>query len=199
LTKDYRDVISASTATRSLVLLRGIMRRSVNMKAKRLAIDGMLCAMCAVLGYIAIDATAFKVTFETVPILLAALMFGPVDGLAVGGIGTLIYQLLKYGVSATTVLWILPYVLMGLLLGLYSKKYNYKNTNKQILVAVILAELLVTVLNTGVMYIDAVMYSYYFKGFITGSLALRLVICIAKAIVFGIVIPKITTAVKKAI
>lgn len=169
------------------------------MKTKRLAIDGMLAAMCAVLGYIAIDATAFKVTFETVPIMLGALLFGPLDGLAIGGVGTLIYQLLKYGVSATTVLWILPYVLMGLFLGLYAKKHNYKNTNKQILVSIILSELFVTILNTGVMYVDAVMYGYYFKGFITGGLLLRLVICIVKSVVFGIVMPKITIAVKKAI
>jgi len=169
------------------------------MKTKRLAIDGMLAAMCAVLGFIAIDMTYIKITFETLPIILGALMFGPIDGLAVGGIGTLIYQLLKYGVSATTVLWMLPYVILGILLGLYAKKYKYKNTKKQILIAVVLGELLVTILNTGVMYIDAVMYGYYFKGFITGSLALRLVVCVVKAVVFGLIVPTITTAVKKAI
>ena len=169
------------------------------MKTKRLAIDGMLAAMCAVLGYIAIDATAFKITFETLPIILGALMFGPIDGFAVGGIGTLIYQLLKYGVSSTTLLWILPYCIMGFLLGLYAKKSGYKNTDRQILIAVVLSELLVTILNTGVMYVDAVVYGYYFKGFITGGLVLRLFVCIGKAVVFGIVVPKITTAVKKAI
>ncbi len=169
------------------------------MKTKRIAIDGMLAAMVAVLGYIAIETNMFKVTFESFPVLLAAFMFGPVDGLAVGGIGTLIYQLLKYGVSATTALWILPYCVVGLLLGFYAKKHNYRNTKKEILVAVIIAELLITLLNTGAMYVDAKMFGYYFPGFITGGLALRLTICAVKSVVFGIITPVVTTAVKKAI
>ena len=175
------------------------MKKKSRFTTKRLAIDGMLCAMVAVLGYVAIETNAFKVTFESFPLILAGLMFGPLDGLCVGGIGTLIYQLLKYGVSATTVLWILPYCLSGLLLGFYAKKYKFKNTPKQILIIVIISEFLVTILNTGVMYIDAKMYGYYFPGFITGSLVLRLVVCAVKSVVFGIVTPKITTAVKKAI
>ena len=175
------------------------MNKKSRFTTKRLAIDGMLCAMVAVLGYVAIETNAFKVTFESFPLILAGLMFGPLDGLCVGGIGTLIYQLLKYGVSATTVLWILPYCISGLLLGFYAKKYKFKNTPKQILIIVIISEFLVTILNTGVMYVDAKMYGYYFPGFITGSLVLRLVICAVKSVVFGLITPKITTAVKKAI
>lgn len=175
------------------------MKKGKRFTTKRLAVDGMLCAMVAVLGYIAIETNAFKITFESFPVILAGLMFGPVDGLCVGGIGTLIYQLLKYGVSATTLLWILPYCIIGLLLGFYAMKYNYKNTAKQILLIVVFSEFLVTLLNTGVMYIDAKMYGYWFKGFIAGGLAVRLVICAVKSVVFGIVTPKVTTAVKKAI
>ena len=175
------------------------MNKKGRFSTKRIAIDGMLCAMVAVLGYIAIDANVFKVTFESFPIILAGLMFGPLDGLCVGGIGTLIYQLLKYGVSATTVLWILPYCISGLLLGFYAKKYNYKNTPKQILIIVIISEFIVTLMNTGVIYLDSVMYGYYFKGIVSANLVLRLVICAVKSVVFGLITPKITTAVKKAI
>jgi len=166
---------------------------------KRLVIDAMLAAMVAVLGAVAVTTNAFKVTFESFPIILGGLMFGPVDGLLIGGIGTLIYQLLEYGISATTALWILPYCISGLILGLFGKKYNFRNTKKQILIIVVITEFIITILNTGVMYVDARLYNYYFPGFITGSLALRIGICIVKSIVFGIVTPKITTAVKKAI
>jgi len=175
------------------------MNKKKKFTTKRLAIDGMLCAMVAVLGYVAIETNSFKVTFESFPIILSGLMFGPLDGLCVGGIGTLIYQLLRYGVSATTILWILPYCISGMLLGLYAKKNNYKNTAKQIFIIVVISEFLVTILNTGVMYVDAKMYGYYFPGFITSSLILRLVICAVKSVVFGFITPKITTAVKKAI
>ena len=77
-------------------------------KTRKIALDSMLAAMCAALGYAALDFNNLKITFESLPILLGALLLGPVDGLAIGVVGTLIYQLIRYGVSATTLLWILP-------------------------------------------------------------------------------------------
>ena len=99
---------------------------------KQLALDAMLAAMCAVLGYLSLDFGNLKVTFESVPILLGALLFGPADGAAVGLVGTLIYQLLRYGGAVTTPLWIAPYVLCGLLVGLYAKRNGFALDRKRI-------------------------------------------------------------------
>ena len=49
------------------------------MKTKQLTLDAMLAAMCAVLGYVALDMGSIKITFESLPILLGAMLFGPVD------------------------------------------------------------------------------------------------------------------------
>ena len=87
------------------------------MKTKRLAVDAVLSAMCAVLGAVAIDLNSIKITLESFPVLLGALLFGPVDGMAIGFVGTFLYQLLRYGISATTMLWILPYAAVGWLAG----------------------------------------------------------------------------------
>lgn len=159
----------------------------------------MLAAMMAVLGYVAIESNVIKITFESFPLLLAGLMFGPMDGLMVGFVGTFIYQILKYGFAPTTILWILPYCVAGIVLGVYAKKYNYKNTPKQMLFIVIVAELIITVMNTGVIYLDSVINHYWFPGIVSANLIMRLVVCIAEGIVFGLVIPKITTAVKKVL
>ena len=56
------------------------------MKTKQLTLDAMLAAMCAVLGYVALDMGNIKITFESLPILLGAMLFGPVDGMLIGGI-----------------------------------------------------------------------------------------------------------------
>ena len=72
------------------------------MKTRKLALNAVLAAMCAALGALALDLNSIKITFESFPILLGALLFGPLDGLAVGFVGTLLYQLLRYGVSVTT-------------------------------------------------------------------------------------------------
>ena len=169
------------------------------MKTKQLAMDGMLAAMCAVLGYLALDFGNLKITFETLPILLGALMFGPLDGLMIGGVGTLIYQLLRYGISVTTPLWILPYVLCGLIVGGFAKGKSFTLSKRQILVLVVLNELLITALNTGVIYVDSKIFHYYSPVYVFGSLALRLVICVGKAIAFGLALPPVLRTVRSAL
>ena len=164
---------------------------------KQLTINAMMAAMCAVLGYISLDMGNLKVTFESLPILISALLFGPVDGMIVGGMGTLIYQLLKYGVSATTLLWMARYIICGLIVGFYAKKKNFSLTNGQIMMIVVLNELLITALNTGVLYIDSKLYGYYSAAFIFGSLVPRIAICVGKAVAFGLVLPALTKAVRR--
>lgn len=164
---------------------------------RKLALDGMCTAMCTVLGYVAIDTGSVKVTFESLPILAGALLFGPADGLAIGTVGTLLYQLLRYGVSATTLLWILPYTLCGLAAGLCTQKADLSRSRRALTATVVGCELLVTLCNTIALYVDSQLYGYYFPGFITGSLALRLALCIVKALVFSAVLPRLLYAVRK--
>lgn len=161
------------------------------MTTKRLAFDGMLAALCAVLGYIALDLRFFKITFESLPVLLAGFLFGPLDGALVGGIGTIIYQLFKYGVTATTIFWSIPYILAGFLVGLYSKKHSFRTTDKEILILVFAVKLMITILNTGVMYLDSKIYAYWFPGFISANLLIRLFSMVVESAAFGVLIPRI--------
>jgi len=165
---------------------------------RQLAIDAMLAAMCAVLGYLALDIVRLKITFESVPILVGALLFGPADGAAIGLVGTLVYQLLRYGVSATTALWILPYVLCGALVGWYARSRRFALSQTQTLSIVVLAELMVTLLNTGVIYVDSKLYGYYTPALITGSLALRLAICVGKAVAYSFALPPLLLSLRRA-
>lgn len=169
------------------------------MKTRKLALNAVLAAMCAALGALALDLNSIKITFESFPILLGALLFGPLDGLAVGFVGTLLYQLLRYGVSVTTPLWILPYALAGLVTGFYAKRRGFSLTTGQTVGIVVAAEVLVTALNTLVMYIDAKLYGYCFPGFISAMLLLRGAVCIVKAVVFGLVLPKLCARVRRAL
>ena len=59
------------------------------MKTRQLVLDAMLAAICFLLANMALSTGTVKVTFESVPVLIGALLFGPIDGLAIGGIGTL--------------------------------------------------------------------------------------------------------------
>lgn len=168
------------------------------MKTRQLTIDAMLAAMCAVLGYVALDMGSIKLTFESLPVLLGALLFGPVDGMLIGGVGTLIYQLLRYGVSATTALWIAPYVVCGLIVGAVSKRGRFSLDRGRTLALVVAAELAVTALNTGAIYVDSRIYGYYHPAIITGMLGIRLVVCVVKAAAFGAILPTLAGLVRRA-
>ena len=97
--------------------------------------------------------------------------------------------------SATTLLWILPYALCGLLAGWVAERSSFRLSPWKSTVVIMGCELMVTLLNTVTMYIDSKMYGYYFPGFIMGGLALRLVICVTKGAVFSAVLPQLTATV----
>ncbi len=166
---------------------------------KQLVLDAVLSALCAVLGYVALDLGNLKVTFESLPILLGALLFGPLDGMVIGGMGTLVCQLARYGIDVTTLLWMAPYILCGFLAGLYARRRCFELSRKQLTALVITNELLITLLNTGVIYIHSKIFDYYSPVYVFGSLGLRLVICVVKAIAFSGVLWVLVRDVKRAL
>lgn len=170
-------------------------------KIRQLTFDAMLAAMCAVLAYLSIKVNNnLKVTFESVPVLIGAFLFGPLDGAVIGFVGSLIYQLFLsgYGVTVTTPLWIAPYVVCGLLVGLYAKKRDFSLRQAQVVFIVVAGELLVTAMNTGTIYVDSKVYGYYRPGIITGVLALRLVLCVVKALAYSYVLPPLLHSLRRS-
>lgn len=165
--------------------------------AQRIAYDALLAALCAVLGYYAIDLGNNKITLESLPVLIGALLFGPVDAMLIALVGNLISQVLHYGFSATTILWILPHVLQGLFVGLYVKKKNFKLGTVEAIVVVVISELVTTILNTGVIYLDAKIYGYYSPAYVFGSLVVRLVTSAVKGVVYGVVLPPLVKAIRR--
>ena len=65
------------------------------MKTKRIAIDGILSALYIALGCIAIDLGMAKISIEELPVIVAGLVLGPIDGMIVGGLGTFICQVVR--------------------------------------------------------------------------------------------------------
>ena len=74
------------------------------MKTKQMAYDAILTAMCVVLGLVSLDFGNLKITFEDLPILLGAALFGPWDGMIIGVLGTSIYQMLRFGADPTSLI-----------------------------------------------------------------------------------------------
>lgn len=133
------------------------------MKTQRIAADAVLIAMYFLLGnYFAINLGGIRLTLDILPIIVGACLFGPIDGLIIGLAGNFLFQLVgPYGISVTTVLWILPDGLRGLLTGLFLKSAGV--TAKYRSAAVLsLISLAATTLTTGVMYVDCLVFKYSF-------------------------------------
>ena len=74
------------------------------MKTKQITMNAVLAAMCAVLGAMSIDFGNVKISFEALPVMIGALMFGPIDGFIIGSIGTLVYQIFSTYLEANHIL-----------------------------------------------------------------------------------------------
>ena len=168
-----------------------------NKKTRALALDAMLCAMYVVLSFVSINLPNMKFSFDSLPILVGAALLGPVDGLAVGLVGSFISQLLTYGITVTTPLWIIPAGVRGLLVGLYAKKHGFNMTLKQTELAVIFSALVVTALNTVVMYLDSVIFGYYSYVYVFGAMLPRIIAGIITAAVLAAVLPTIVRALRE--
>ncbi len=178
--------------------VKSFANRTGRTRTQQMATDALLAAMCVVLGFMSIRiGNIMKVSLEDFPIMLAALMYGPSDGIIVAAIGIFLYQLLSYGITATTILWILPFVVVGGLAGLYARKFNFNNDRKQILIIFLICEILICILNTGAIYVDSKMFGYYYPTIITGMIAIRMVTAIGKGIVLGLLSPPILKALSK--
>ena len=53
----------------------------------QIVVDAMLMAMYVALSFLVISMGSMKVTLEALPILVGSLLFGPIDGLIIGGLG----------------------------------------------------------------------------------------------------------------
>ena len=150
--------------------------------------DALLMSVHAVLAFFSIDTAGLKFTFEGLPIILGGLMFGPIDGFIIGALGSLIAQLYEYGLSITTVLWIIPHGVRGLLVGWYSKKHGYMLDDRQLVFITALSAIITTTLNTPVIYLDAVIFGYEASGLAFLQIMSRYFTGIIVAVLFALII-----------
>ena len=170
------------------------------MKPKRLVTNAMLIAMYVVLSLVAtINLGNMKFTLDSLPIIVGAALFGPVDGMLIGLLGSFTNQMLTYGFSATTLLWIIPAGVRGLLIGLYAKHHNFNMSFKQTQFITISSALVVTAINTLVMYLDAKIYDYYSFAYVFGGILPRIIAGVIIAFIFAAILPQILKQLKKIV
>ena len=170
---------------------------------KMICLAGVMAALYVCLDFLAVSVSApfggtMKISISGLPVIIVAIFCGPWWGAATGFIGAFIGQLITYGISATTVLWVLPAVVRGITIGYLFRAFK-KSTKPGILtIETCISSLIVTILNTGAMLIEQKLYGYYSSYLaIFFAIPSRLIAGILTAIVFSLMLPTIINTLDK--
>ena len=174
---------------------------------KRMALNAVMVALYIALSTLAIPLGGLKLTVEHLPVIITAVLFGPLDALLVGGLGELINQMLTFGFTPTTILWMSPAMFRGLSMGLCAKflgKYVGLNAviEKKLpvafLVTCIISGLICSLLNTFTLYVDSKMFGYYSYAMVFGVLWIRLATSAVSSVLMAVVAKPVAIALRKA-
>lgn len=174
---------------------------------QRLAIDAVLIAMYFGLSLLSVEIGGIKITFASLPTIICAMLFGPIDGFLVGFLGAFLEQMLKFGFTATTLLWVLPPAIRGLFIGICAlllRRHMSADTilqNKRPFVyfaVCIISGIIVSSLNTLVFYVDAKMFHYYEYHMIFGVFWIRIASGILSSLLMSAAALPVIAALKRA-
>ena len=162
------------------------------MKPKRLVTIAMLVAMYVVLSLFGtIRLGSMNISVASLPIIVGGALFGPIDGLLIGLLGSFMEQMLTYGITVTTVLWLIPPAVRGLVVGgaarLLGKERRLEDRYGLCYAVCAAAALCTTAVNTLVMYLDSVIMGYYSFAYVFGSALIRICSGILTAVVVSTV------------
>lgn len=185
------------------------MKKTTTFPVKRLVLDAVLVALYVVLGFVKIPiGNMLRINFASFAVVLCAVAFSPIDGLAVGFLGEFLSQILgPYGLTPTTLLWSLPEGVRGLLLGcamvLLAKKGFTPGNMKQskaiygYLIACVIAGIAGSLLITLALYVDSKMFGYYNYYMVFGILLVRLGIGVVMSVLFGSITLPVVSALRR--
>ena len=179
---------------------------SARAKIYRLVLDALMIAVYVVLGtYLSIKIPGvLQISLASLPVLLCAFLFRPSDAIAVAVIGNFLEQVLDpspYG-FATLLIWLIPGALQALVASLGARTErqadNKRKATALILVTIICAELTLTLITTGAIYLDGYLLHYPVKA-LHIIMPSRLLNCLVRTIIMCILLPLIIPPLRRVL
>lgn len=131
----------------------------------------LLTAMMVLLTMtLSIQAPYGKLSFGSLPVVLAAILFGPAEGAVVAILGEFIVQVIgPYGLTPTTIIWIWPPAVRALVVGgaaLWARRSGRWLEQRPALCygACVTGAILTTISNTLGMWLDSLVYHTSFAA-----------------------------------
>lgn len=158
----------------------------------KIALASVMAALAIVLEKLSIplgDGT-YKITLYGFPLLFTSVFYGPLVGGCAGLVVGFISQLTSiYGISATSVLWMIAPVLWGTVGGLILKLFKSENKYNifNIIIVVVITSLLVSLTNSLVMFLDGQILGYVVEQTLV-NIVIRCLISLAMCVPYSIVL-----------
>lgn len=159
-----------------------------------MAVISVMGALYFVMSLLTIRAGNIRVSFASLVTVVMAYLCGPTMAAISVFIGEFLGQLLNYGIGVTTILWIIPPVLRAILVGNLYWLFRKRTLNgfKEIgfysfLLVNSISSIIVTIVNTGVIALDAIILGYYTKAYVFAAFFVRLCLGVVTAIVVSII------------
>ena len=157
-------------------------------KTYKMAVAASMAALSLILDVISVRSNISKFTIYGLPLLLAGFLFGPWVGALAGAVVGFISQMLFYGLSYTTALWMIAPIFWGFLSGLMSKYLIKDNFNlKKVILITFTTSLCVMAINSCALYLDSLILIILFV-FNRGDYRPSLCVSLAFACVYCLVI-----------
>lgn len=167
-------------------------------KIKKMTLEAMFAAIYVVLSFMTIRLGNVSITLASLPIIMMAVLFGPLPAAASCLIGEAILQFVLYGFSPTTPIWMFGPVLRPLFIGLMAKLvHDIERKPAVFLSTVMIASVLTTAGNTLALWLDALIIGYPY-AFVVVETLIRLGIGILTALLLGLVAMPCVRALKKS-
>lgn len=186
----------------ALVLIAAVVFtwKSSAMSTRKMVTIAMLTAVYVVLNFAGTVRLGWiNISVASLPVIVGAMLYGPVGGLLVGLLGSLMNQLITYGLTVTTVLWVIPAAVRGLMIGAYAQKCHFELSRAKIVGILCVTAVVVTALNTGAMYLDSVINGYYNYAYVFGGVITRVVAGVATALVMSFVAPPVVSMLDRSL
>ena len=163
---------------------------------KDISLASTFAALSIILDVLSVRTDSSKYTLYGLPLLFAGILFGPWVGLLTGLVSGFLSQLLTFGLSITTPLWMIAPMLWGFISGLlFHNVFKKKESPKNIVLTVILTSVFVTLTNTLALYLDGLIY-HYPTPYVIAQLGVRLITSIMLAIIYSILIQGVLPKIK---
>ncbi len=172
------------------------------MKRKKIytmALASTMAALSVALDLFSMRSDTSRYTIYALPLLLAGMMFGPIIGGLAGLAEGIIIQLITYGFTPTTILWVIAPCAWGLISGLIAKIFKYKLTPIKVIINVMITSFIALFINTLALILDGLIY-HQPTAYVYANLGIRIltafIIGIFYIIMILIILPRISSKYK---